>query len=94
MVMMESISRNPRMRIEGVAGSGKSRMVVWEALRLSRIGKSVAIVCYNDLLTDELQSDMNEVLERDRAAVVAKYGKDAPSYVGSYVAEITSALRA
>ena len=44
-MMMESISRNPRMRIEGVAGSGKSRMVVWEALRLSRIGKSVAIVC-------------------------------------------------
>ena len=75
-MMMESISRNPRMRIEGVAGSGKSRMVVWEALRLSRIGKSVAIVCYNDLLADELQSDMNEVLERDRAAVIAKYGKD------------------
>ena len=75
-MMMESISRNPRMRIEGVAGSGKSRMVVWEALRLSRIGKSVAIVCYNDLLADELQNDMNEVLERDRAAVIAKYGKD------------------
>lgn len=75
-MMMESISRNLRMRIEGVAGSGKSRMVVWEALRLSRIGKSVAIVCYNDLLANELKSDMDEVLERDRAAVLAKYGKD------------------
>ena len=75
-MMMESISRNARMRVEGVAGSGKSRMVVWEALRLSRIGKSVAIACYNDLLAEELQREMNLVLERDRAAVLKRYGKD------------------
>lgn len=75
-MMMESISRNARMRVEGVAGSGKSRMVVWEALRLSRIGKSVAIACYNDLLADELQREMDQVLERDRAAVLKRYGRD------------------
>ncbi|MCF0224421.1 MAG: NERD domain-containing protein, partial [Fibrobacter sp.] len=53
--LMDSISRNPRMRIEGVAGSGKSLLVQWEATRLSREGKRVAVLCYNDLLADEMQ---------------------------------------
>jgi len=82
-MMMESISRNARMRVEGVAGSGKSRMVVWEALRLSRIGKSVAVACYNDLLADELRKEMEQVLERDRAAVLKKYRNDGGVSFGS-----------
>ena len=75
-MMMESISRNPRMRIEGVAGSGKSHMVVWDALRLSRIGKNVAIACYNDLLATELKQDVYKVISRDRIGVEAKYAQD------------------
>lgn len=75
-MMMESISRNPRMRIEGVAGSGKSHMVVWDALRLSRIGKNVAIACYNDLLATELKQDMDKVISRDRIGVEKKYAQD------------------
>lgn len=74
--MMESIERNLRMRIEGVAGSGKSMMAAWEALRLSRIGKSVAVVCYNDLLAAELSRSVAEAIKKDSSAVVAKYGKD------------------
>ena len=72
-MMMESISRNPRMRIEGVAGSGKSHMVVWDALRLSRIGKNVAIACYNDLLATELKHDVDKVISKDRIGVEKKY---------------------
>ena len=75
-MMMESISRNPRMRIEGVAGSGKSHMVVWDALRLSRIGKNVAIACYNDLLATELKQDMDKVISNDRIRVEKKYAQD------------------
>lgn len=75
-MMMDSISRNNRVRIEGVAGSGKSRMVVWEALRLSKIGKSVAIACYNDLLAEELREEVESALAKERKIVTAKYGRD------------------
>ncbi|WP_295051157.1 hypothetical protein [uncultured Fibrobacter sp.] len=75
-MMMESISRNNRVRIEGVAGSGKSRMVIWEALRLSKIGKSVAIACYNDLLAEELREDVENALAKERKIVTDKYGRD------------------
>ena len=75
-MMMDSISRNLRMRIEGVAGSGKSHMVVWDALRLARISKNVAIACYNDLLATELKEVVKNVFEKDRAAVEEEYAKD------------------
>ena len=64
-MLMESISRNKRIRVEGVAGSGKSRIVVWEALRLSKLGKRVAIACYNDLLANELRSDIKAILKKE-----------------------------
>ena len=75
-MMMESISRNLRMRIEGVAGSGKSHMVVWNAFKLSRSGKHVAIACYNDLLATELKRTVKEVIESDRVSVEKKYSGD------------------
>lgn len=75
-MLMDSISRNRRMKIEGVAGSGKSRMVEWEALHLSKMGKNVAIVCYNDLLADELKNSMKETLEKDRSVVAETYKED------------------
>lgn len=75
-MLMDSISENLRVRIKGVAGSGKSHMVLWEALRLSRIGKSVAIACYNDLLASELLFSVKRELEKEMLNVKAKYGKD------------------
>lgn len=75
-MMMDSISRNLRMRIEGVAGSGKSHMVVWEALRLSRVGKNVAIACYNDLLATDLKEIVKDMYDRDRVAVEEEYAND------------------
>ncbi len=64
-MLMESISRNKRIRVEGVAGSGKSRIVVWEALRLSKLGKRVAIACYNDLLANDLRTDIKAILKKE-----------------------------
>lgn len=75
-MLMDSISRNLRVRIEGVAGSGKSRMVEWEALRLSRRGKNVAVVCYNDLLADDLKNTMKKVVEEDRKAIEGAYNEE------------------
>ena len=75
-MLMDSISRNLRVQIEGVAGSGKSRMVEWEALRLSRMGKNVAIVCYNDLLAEDLKNTMKEAIANDRKAVAEIYRED------------------
>ena len=75
-MLMDSISRNPRVRIEGVAGSGKSRMVEWEALRLSRMGKNVAVVCYNDLLADDLKNTMKKAVEDDRKAIDGAYDEE------------------
>ena len=75
-MMMDSISRNLRMRIEGVAGSGKSHMVVWEALRLARLNKNVAIVCYNDLLATELKEVVKKVFDADREIVEEEYEYD------------------
>lgn len=75
-MLMESISRNLRVRIEGIAGSGKSRMAIWEALRLSRLGKNVAIACYNDLLAADLEKTINNILAKDSKIIKNKYGKD------------------
>ena len=75
-MMMDSISRNLRMRIEGVAGSGKSHMVVWDALRLARVGKHVAIACYNDLLATDLKEIVREMFDKDRKVVEEEYGND------------------
>ena len=75
-MMMDSISRNLRMRIEGVAGSGKSHMVVWEALKLARMNKNVAIACYNDLLATDLKQVVKKVFDEDREIVEKEYRKD------------------
>lgn len=72
-MLMDSISENLRVKIKGVAGSGKSHMVVWEALRLSRLGKSVAIACYNDLLAYELKKSVEKALAEDGKLVKKKF---------------------
>lgn len=75
-MLIDSISENQRVRIRGVAGSGKSHMVVWEALRLSRLGKSVAVACYNDLLACELRRSVENALAKDRKTVREKFGSE------------------
>ena len=50
--IMESTIRNKKILIEGVPGSGKSILALWEAKRLAKLRLKTAFVCYNELLAD------------------------------------------
>lgn len=80
-MLMESIVRNPRMRIEGVAGSGKSLLVQWEATRLAREGKRVVVLCYNDLLAEHMQQNFVEAGLDESQVVMSGFHKLAAKYV-------------
>lgn len=80
-MLMESIVRNPRMRIEGVAGSGKSLLVQWEATRLAREGKRVVVLCYNDLLAEHIQQNFVEAGLDESQVVMSGFHKLAAKYV-------------
>lgn len=80
-MLMVSIVRNPRMRIEGVAGSGKSLLVQWEATRLAREGKRVVVLCYNDLLAEHMQQNFVEAGLDESQVVMSGFHKLAVKYV-------------
>ena len=80
-MLMESITRNPRIQIEGVAGSGKSLLVLWETRRLIAEGKRVAVLCFNDLLAEQLQKNFKKEDLGDSQVVAASFHKLACKYV-------------
>lgn len=80
-MLMESIQRNRVMAVEGVAGSGKSMFVLWEARRLASLGKRVAIVCYNELLADSFQRTFKEYGFDDSRVEVHNFAKWGMKYV-------------
>ena len=79
-MLMESITRNPRMQIEGVAGSGKSLLVQWETRRLAREGKRVAVLCYNDLLAEQMRQNFKSLGLDESQAVATSFHKLAAKY--------------
>jgi len=79
--LMDSITRNPRMRIEGVAGSGKSLLVQWEARRLAAEGKRVAVLCYNDLLAENMQKSFAGIGLDESQVMAASFHRVAAKYV-------------
>lgn len=80
-MLMKTITRNRQMRIEGVAGSGKSMLVKWEADRLEKEGKRVAVLCYNDLLAEQLEQSLNPENRRDSSIEVHSFHRFAQKYV-------------
>ena len=80
-MLMESITRNPRMQIEGVAGSGKSLLVQWETSRLVAEGKRVVVLCFNDLLAEQMQNTFKKKGFDDSQVVAASFHKLACKYV-------------
>lgn len=80
-MLMKTITRNSRMRIEGVAGSGKSMLVKWEAERLVKEGKRVAVLCYNDLLAEQLEQSLNPESVRDFPIETHSFFRFAQKYV-------------
>lgn len=79
-MLMRTIERNAQMRIEGVAGSGKSMLVKWEAERLAEKNKRVAVLCYNDLLAEKLETDLNPEKSRNFPIEVHSYFHFAQKY--------------
>lgn len=79
-MLMESIQRNPKLRVEGVAGSGKSMLVMWEAMRLAKMEKRVAVICYNELLADSFEKTFKEN-GLDKFVEIHNYAKWCQKYV-------------
>ncbi len=79
-MLMQTIARNRKMRIEGVAGSGKSMLVKWEAERLQKEGKRVAVLCYNDLLAEGLERDLNTGAPKNSSVEVHSFHQFAKKY--------------
>ncbi len=80
-MLMKTITRNRQMRIEGVAGSGKSMLVKWEADRLEKEGKRIAVLCYNDLLAEQLEQNLNPENRRDFPIEIHSFHRFAQKYV-------------
>jgi hypothetical protein len=59
--VLDGLARNNRAVIDGGAGTGKTLLAVEEAARYSRIGCSVAIVCFNRNLADHLGRVVNDL---------------------------------
>jgi hypothetical protein len=52
---------NPRVRVEGVAGSGKTLIALWLAQELAANGQRVLVLCYNKLLAAWLRTQTEGV---------------------------------
>jgi superfamily I DNA/RNA helicase len=50
---------NPRVRIEGVAGSGKTLIALWAAREFADAGKRVLLCCFNKGLSAWLREEMS-----------------------------------
>jgi len=59
--ILEAAADNPRLLVEGVAGSGKTVLAIERARQLAEEGKRVLLVCYNILLAEHLESRMVEL---------------------------------
>ena len=58
--ILDALENFPRLLIRGCAGSGKTIMAVKKAERLAAKGANVLLLCYNQLLADQLQSEVKE----------------------------------
>ena len=79
-MLMESIVRNPQLNVEGVAGSGKTLLALWEMKRLARDGKRVAMLCYNELLAHSLQNAIKSAGFPDSQVEVREFHNWAQKY--------------
>ncbi len=59
--MLDLLSRQKRVLIEGCAGSGKTVMAVKKARELAAQGKSVLILCYNILIGEQLAGEVSDL---------------------------------
>lgn len=65
--VLDQMAANPRLLLEGPAGTGKTILAVEQAIRRSQRGERVLFVCFNRLLADDIQR--RTVSFRDRLEV-------------------------
>lgn len=58
--ILNALEQFHRLQIKGCAGSGKTIMALKKAQRLASQGKSVLLLCYNQLLAQYLQQELRE----------------------------------
>lgn len=83
---------NPRLLCDGGPGTGKSLMAVEAARRLSRAGKKVLFLCFNDNLGEQLRLDLAETDPRIRVSTVHSFFGDIIGK-GGFGEELKSARR-
>ncbi len=83
---------NPRLLCDGGPGTGKSLIAVEAARRLSRAGKRVLFLCFNDNLGESLRLDLAETDPRIRVSTVHAFFGDTIKK-GGYGEQLQSARR-
>ena len=66
--LLEMLENFPRLQIRGCAGSGKTVMAVKKAERLAAQGAKVLLLCFNQLLAEHLQREVEDQPEIKAAA--------------------------
>ncbi len=84
--MLDTLSRQKRVLIEGCAGSGKTVMAVKKARELAAEGKSVLILCYNVLIGERLASEVGD-LDSVTACNYHKFCEDLLKKAGRFPAD-------
>lgn len=59
--VLEALSDNNRVLIEGCAGSGKTLLALAKAIELARSGKKTLLTCYNRALAERLKTIANGI---------------------------------
>ena len=70
-VVLDILEDDPRVIIDGAAGSGKTVLALESARRAARKGDRVLVVCYNRLLADRLREKLAEEFASDRIVVAS-----------------------
>jgi Nuclease-related domain len=71
--LLDFLGSRKRAAVEGVAGSGKTKLAMIRARRFADEGKEVLFVCYNKLLADWLRDELPEEY-RERITVLHYHG--------------------
>lgn len=71
--LIDSWSDNPRMLVQGGAGTGKTLLAIEEAKNESRSGKKVALFCYNNLLGEWLKTYFAKCEENEKPKFVGTF---------------------
>jgi len=88
-LVLEAFKAQPRIRVMGGAGTGKTVLALKESLRLSEEGFRTALVCYNRGLARHLESQVPESRKNENLQISTLYsllwqGTKVPNWILQY----------